>query len=184
MGVYFAVGVTARVEERVGRGVGEFCVCGVGLGLGVLVAGTGVGKGVLVAGAAVGAWGVLVAAGGAGLGCLVAVGMGVLVGENGCPVAVGGCGVAVEVGRFPLPGGEVSRGSLLAVPPPDSSPWGVSVTGGLPLHGSVEVGEGEAGVANAISSGRPVSGGWDKPSKSWMISRPITGTGIGISSTP
>lgn len=90
IGVYFAVGVTARVEERVGRGVGEFWGCGVGLGRGVFVAGTGVGKGVLVAGAAVGAWGVAVAAGGAGLGCLVAVGMGVLVGDIGCPVAVGG----------------------------------------------------------------------------------------------
>jgi hypothetical protein len=92
--------------------------------------------------------------------------------------------VAVGVATLPPPGGEVSRGSLVAVVPPGSAPWGVSVAGGLPLQGSVGVGEGEPGVAKAISTGRPVSGGWSIPSKSWMISSPITGTGTGISSTP
>jgi hypothetical protein len=53
-GVYIAVGVTARVEERVGLGVGETTGCGVGLAWGVLVGGGWVGKGVLVAGMTVG----------------------------------------------------------------------------------------------------------------------------------
>lgn len=92
--------------------------------------------------------------------------------------------MVVGVARLPPSGVEVSRGSLVAVVPPGSAPWGVSEAGELPLQGSVGVGEGEAGVANAISTGRPVSGGWFNPSKSWMISRPITGTGTGISSTP
>jgi hypothetical protein len=38
-GVYPAVGETARVEERVGRGVGDAAGCDVGLGGDVLVGG-------------------------------------------------------------------------------------------------------------------------------------------------
>jgi hypothetical protein len=65
-GVYLAVGVTANVDERVGRGVGETAGCGVGLGRGVLVGGGWVGTGVLVAGIFVG-WGGLVVAGAVGV---------------------------------------------------------------------------------------------------------------------
>jgi hypothetical protein len=46
-GVYFAVGVTAKVDDLVGRGVGELTGKGVGIGLGVFV---GAGNGVLVGG--------------------------------------------------------------------------------------------------------------------------------------
>ena len=42
-GVYCAVGVTARVDERVGFAVGEFTGCCVGLGGGELVGCTGLG---------------------------------------------------------------------------------------------------------------------------------------------
>jgi len=42
-GVYSAVGVTAWVDERVGRGVAESAGCGVGLDGGVLVGGAGLG---------------------------------------------------------------------------------------------------------------------------------------------
>ena len=42
-GVYSAVGVTAWVDERVGRGVAESAGFGVGLGGDVLVGGTGLG---------------------------------------------------------------------------------------------------------------------------------------------
>jgi hypothetical protein len=38
-GVYFAVGVTARVDDRVGRGVGELAGNGGDVGLGVFVGG-------------------------------------------------------------------------------------------------------------------------------------------------
>jgi hypothetical protein len=48
-GVYLVVGVTAKVEERVGRGVGETAGCGVALGCGV-----GLGCGTSVGGTVVG----------------------------------------------------------------------------------------------------------------------------------
>lgn len=194
-GVYFAVGVTAKVDDRVGRGVGELSGNGVGGGLGVLVGG---GNGVLVGGGNwvfVGSWvGIAVGAGWVGKGVFVtifscvAVGIGVFVGfgEKLVEVAVS---VADDIGKFvgvEVCCGEevcVERGSSVAVGSSGISLVSVPLGGILPEKTIVGVGVSVAGTITAISGTPPVSGGLSIPNKSLIMSSPIAGTERTISST-
>ena len=180
-GVYCAVGVTANVEERVGRGVGEYAGGCVGLVGEVLVGTIGLGPGVLVA-SGCGGWGVCVGDDFVGLGQEVGVGWSVVLGPWGGLVFTGSpevaVGVRIYVAVTVCPGCSVGGFSPGGISP------GVDVAGGSPTNRKVGVGVGSAGVTRAIPPDRPVSGGRAIPSKSWMISNPIAGTDTGISSTP
>lgn len=175
--------MTASVDDRVGRGVAEYTGGAVGLGGGggVLVGSSGTGSLVLV-GCGSGGFVVLVA--GPIVGLIQGVAVGGFVGSGSCGgVVLTGCW-AVGVGVRCKAGVAVFLAWLVGVLSPGIPPAGVEVEGKDPVQGSVGVGVGLYGVTSAIPPGLPVSGGRLTPSKSWMISSPITGTETGISSTP
>ena len=124
---------------------------------------------------------VLVAGADVGLDQEVAVGRVVALGSCGGLVSTGSWEVGVDVCvRFTM-GVAVFFGRSVGLLPPGNPDPGVAVNGRAPGNGSVGVG---VGVTSAMLPGLPVSGGTLTPSKSWMISRPMAGTDIGISSTP
>ncbi|MBE9474676.1 MAG: hypothetical protein IMY85_07270 [Chloroflexi bacterium] len=169
------------MDDLVGRGVAEMTGRGVGLGLGVFVGGgNGLGDGVLVAGiGAVDVGDICV-----GIGVLVALipGVEVGIGVSGGLIVQVGVEVAWVVGN----GVADCPGPLVAVALSKLFAVGVSVKEISPMKDKVGVGvgDGSLGVIIAISGNPPVSRGSSIPSKSWMISRPIAGTGRVISSTP
>lgn len=174
------------MDDRVGRGVGELAGGGGEVGSGGVFVGAG--KGVFV-GATVG-----IVVGGSMVGSVVFVGLffGVGVGvfvlvANGGRSVDDGVSVGIRVGKLVEVaegrglGVTVDSGLSVAVGKIGAVVVGVNPEGNDPK--TVEVGVGVNGIITAISGDTPVSGDLFIPSKSRIMSRPITGTECKISST-